>query len=307
MFKFQSEQISFDVGGVRFGGQPGKRRTVMVGSLFYPRHSIVQDRIEGVIDQPRTKEVLEKMMTASTETGCPAAVMLFAETSNAMRSYIRQFSEISDLPFFVDSPSRDVRLDGIRFAKEIGLQDRAIYNTLSAGTDEKELAAMSDVGVETAVLLAFNPMDLTVKGKIYLLEDGGGVLKEGLIDMAKKAGVKNLLLDMAVLAAEQNAGSALRALFISKAKWGLPCGCALHNAVESYAPLLKASKNDPRLYRYVDTASCALPMMAGADFVMYGPIESARRVMYSASFTDELLCHATADIVYEREGDKRHR
>jgi len=306
MFKFQSQQERCAIGKVIFGGQPGKRRTVMVGSLFYPRHSIVIDRVEGTVDKEKTRAVLEKMDAASCETGCPATVMLFAETTKAMRKHIQTFSGMSDLPFFIDSPSREVRLDGMRFAKEIGLEKRAIYNTINAGISAEEIAGMIDAGVENSVLLAFNPMDLTAKGKIYLLEDGGGILKEGLIDVARKAGVKNILLDMAVLAAEQNAGSALRALFISKAKWGLPCGCALHNAVESYAPLLEASKEDQRLYRYVDTASCVMPIMAGADFVMYGPIESCRRAMYSASFADELLCQATSDIKYEREQEKGH-
>jgi tetrahydromethanopterin S-methyltransferase subunit H len=306
MFKFQSHQEQCKIGDVWFGGQPGKRRTVMVGSMFYPRHSMVLDRVEGIVDKAKAKEAVEKMKATGCETGCPAAVMLFAETDKAMRNHIQTFSEMSDLPFFVDSPSRDVRLDAMRFAKEIGLEKRAVYNTMNAGVSPEELAAMKDAGVENSVLLAFNPMDLTAKGKIYLLEDGGGILKEGLIDTARKAGVKNILLDMAVLAAEQNAGSALRALFISKAKWGLPCGCALHNAVESYTPLLEASKADPKLYRYVDNASCVMPIMAGADFVMYGPIESSRRAMYSASFADELLCQATADIVYEREPTKGH-
>ncbi|MFA5314018.1 MAG: hypothetical protein WC375_12010 [Methanomassiliicoccales archaeon] len=306
MFKFQSHQELCKIGEVSFGGQPGKRRTVMVGSLFYPRHSIVLDRVEGTVDKARTREALDRMSAASCETGCPAAVMLFAETSKAMRKHIETYSEMSSLPFFVDSPSRDVRLDGMRYAKEVGLEGRAIYNTMNAGVSPEELAGMTDAGVESSVLLAFNPMDLTAKGKIYLLEDGGGILKEGLIDTARKAGVRNVLLDMAVLAAEQNAGSALRALFISKAKWGLPCGCALHNAVESYAPLLDAAKADPKLYRYVDTASCVMPIMAGADFVMYGPIESSRRAMYAASFADELLCQATADLVNEREPTKGH-
>lgn len=306
MFKFQSHQDQCKIGEISFGGQPGKRRTVMVGSLFYPRHSMVLDRVEGVVDKVKAREALERMSATSCETGCPAAVMLFAETEKAMISHITTYSEMSSLPFFVDSPSKDVRLAGMRYAKEVGLEGRAIYNTMNAGVSPGELADIAEAGVENCVLLAFNPMDLTAKGKIYLLEDGGGMLKEGLIDTARKAGVKNVLLDMAVLAAEQNAGSALRALFISKAKWGLPCGCALHNAVESYAPLLEASKADPKLYRYVDTASCVMPIMAGADFVMYGPIESARRAMFSASFADELLCQATADLVYEREPAKGH-
>ncbi|HVO77303.1 MAG TPA: hypothetical protein VMS79_00375, partial [Methanomassiliicoccales archaeon] len=81
-----------------------------------------------------------------------------------------------------------------------------------------------------------------------------------------------------------------------KARWGLPSGCALHNAVESFAPLAKLQGEDRKIYRYVDVASVVMPMMAGADFVMYGPVEYARRAMHAAAFADEMLAQSVADI-----------
>jgi tetrahydromethanopterin S-methyltransferase subunit H len=178
----------------------------------------------------------------------------------------------------------------------MGISGRVIYNSLSAGVTEVELAALKDSGVKAAVLLAFNPKDIETKGKIYLLEDGGGLLPNGLIDMAKSAGITMPLLDTAVMAADQNAGSSLRTITVAKAKWGLPCGCALHNAIESYAPLTKLEGDDRKIYRYVDVASTIMPMMAGADFVMYGPIEYARRAFHAAGFADEMLRQAASDL-----------
>jgi tetrahydromethanopterin S-methyltransferase subunit H len=35
MFKFKAEQKIFDIGGVKFGGQPGEVPTVLIGSMFY--------------------------------------------------------------------------------------------------------------------------------------------------------------------------------------------------------------------------------------------------------------------------------
>ncbi|HSV42366.1 MAG TPA: hypothetical protein VLH13_03025, partial [Methanomassiliicoccales archaeon] len=61
MFKFQSKQETFQIGDVNFGGQPGKRRTVMVGSLFYPKHGMVQDRLEGRVDMGRLQKALEQL------------------------------------------------------------------------------------------------------------------------------------------------------------------------------------------------------------------------------------------------------
>ncbi|MDD1743275.1 MAG: hypothetical protein LUO85_01460 [Methanomassiliicoccales archaeon] len=296
MFRFQCEQQTFEIGKIRFGGQPGKRRTVMVGSLFYPRHSLVEDRRSGRVDTAACEKVITNLHKASEETSCPAGLMIYAETKEAMSSYLERVAELTDLPLFIDSPIAEVRLSGAIRAGEMGIGSRVVYNTLSAGSTAEELGGLRDSGIEAAVLLAFNPRDLATKGKIYMLEDGGGLLESGLIDLAKTYGVKKPLLDMAVMAAEQNAGAALRALFVAKAKWGYPSGCALHNAVESWPPTLKLQGDDRKLFRYIDVASAIMPVMVGADFVIYGPVEYARRVFHAAAFADEMMFEASGDL-----------
>jgi tetrahydromethanopterin S-methyltransferase subunit H len=296
MLRFVNKQSSYKIGGRVFGGQPGLRRTVMVGSLFYPRHSIVEDRVAGRVRPGATEKLLSDLRAASDETGVPAAVMIYAETPQAMESHLGNVVDHTDLPLFIDSPSAAVRLAGAFKAKEMGVTDRIIYNTLNAGVTEEELASLNESGVRAAVLLAFNPSDIQAKGKIYLLESGGGILPEGLIDLAQRHGIDKPLLDMAVMSSEQNAGTALRALMIAKAKWGLPCGCAMHNAVESYPPLAKLTGEDRKLFRYVDVASAIMPIMAGADFVMYGPIESARRTFHACAFADQLMAQAAEEL-----------
>jgi len=167
---------------------------------------------------------------------------------------------------------------------------------LNAGTSPDELAKLHDSKIRSAVLLAFNPRDFGVKGKIYLLDDGGGMLREGLIELAQKHGIDKPLIDLAVMSFEQNAGSALKALIVAKAKWGLPSGCALHNAVESWSPVLRAKEKDKQLFRYVDVSSAVIPIMAGADFIMYGPIEYARRVSLVTAFAEELVKQSVSDL-----------
>ena len=296
MMRFLNQQTSFKLGGVNFGGQPGKRRNVLIGSLFYPGHSIVEDRVTGKCKKQSVEDALNRLHSAMDETNVPAAIMVYAETKQAISAHLHQVADLTKLPLFVDSPSWEVRVSGCSEASRIGVLDRVVYNTLNAGLTVKELEGVKECGVESAVLLAFNPMDISVKGKIYLLENGGGLLEQGLIDIAGQAGIKKPLLDLAVMAAEQNAGAALRAITLSKAKWGLPSGCALHNAVESFPPLTKLKGEDRKIYRYVDVASVVMPMMAGADFVMYGPIEYCRRAMHAAAFADELLRQSVLDI-----------
>lgn len=296
MFRFKNQQFEFTISGVRFGGQPGRRRTVMVGSMCYPRHTIIEDRITGRCRAGSFERLLALKSAAMEETSTPGGVMLFAETAEAMEMHLRRAADITSMPLFIDSPSVDVRLVGARIAHEIGISERVVYNSITAGVSERELEAICDSGITAAVLLAFNPADLGVKGKIYLLEDGGGLLPSGLVELARKAGITRPLIDTAVMAAEQGAGAALRAIIVSKAKWGLPSGCALHNAVESYSPLAALKDEERKIYQYVDTASAIMPIMAGGDFVIYGPIEHARRACHAASFADEMMEQAAADL-----------
>lgn len=296
MFRFQNTQHIYEIGGVSFGGQPGTRRTAMIGSLFYPGHSIVEDRTHGKIDTFRLEELINNLESVIDETETPAALMIYAETAGAIVSYLNIISDLTELPLLVDSPSPEVKLAGAKRASEMGLLEKLVYNTLSVGTSKQEFEMLNEIGVKAAVLLAFNPHDFGVKGKIYLLENGNGLLEEGLIEIAHRYGIEKPLIDVAVMSMDQNAGSALRAIIVSKAKWGIPTGCALHNAVESWSMLMRLKEKDARIYRQVDISSAAIPIMAGADFVMYGPIEYARSVFPIAALADELIRQAISDI-----------
>lgn len=295
MFRFHNKQEILGIGNVSFGGQPGARRTVMVGSLFYPSHSMVTDRRKGEVNEERLEEVLDKLHRTMEETGTPSALMLYGETSEAISKYLRMMAERTELPLFIDSASPEVRLAGVRTASEMGILERVVYNSINSGSTQEELESIQELGLRNAVLLAFSPKNFGLKGKIYLLENGGDIFKEGLIDLARRHGIDKPLLDLAVMSMEQSAGSALRAILLSKAKWGLPAGCALHNAVESWEPLAKIRIEEPSLYRYVDESACSTAIMAGADFVMFGPLEASRRALYAARFTDELMTQAALD------------
>ena len=131
MMRFHNEQKEFIISGVRFGGQPGKRRTVMIGSVCYPRHSIVEDRVSGICKQGSLKKLFDVMDVSASETGTPGAVMLYAETAQAMEAYLRAAADLTTFPLFLDSPSSEVRLAGCQIAGEMGIGDRVIYNSLS--------------------------------------------------------------------------------------------------------------------------------------------------------------------------------
>ncbi len=71
MYKFQTEQRTINIGGVSVGGQPGKRRTMLVGSLFYPRHSVVLDPRRGELDRAKLNERLDSYLDVVRNCAAP--------------------------------------------------------------------------------------------------------------------------------------------------------------------------------------------------------------------------------------------
>ncbi|MCG7844343.1 MAG: hypothetical protein MIO90_02810 [Methanomassiliicoccales archaeon] len=298
MFKFQTAQKEIRIDDVTFGGQPGKRRTVLVGSLFYPRHTVVTDAQKGTMDVDRLGKRLEAYLKVVESCQCPSALMLYAESGTAARRYLEAVCDRVPGPLFVDSGASEVRLSFLKHAEEMGVLDRVIYNTINAGLSKEEAGALKDCPPKNAVVLAFNPRSDDVKGRVYMLENGDDLLDQGLLESAEGLGIKNLLLDVAVTSPQQSAGSALRTIMVAKAKWGLPTGCALHNAVEC---LDLSGMDDPKeARRHVDSSAVAISMMAGADYVVYGPLEFAKRVAPVAAFTDLMLSQSVEDLYTSR-------
>ncbi len=296
MFKFQTEQKGFRISGVDFGSQPGMGRSVMVASIFYPGHSIVEDRLECRVKMDELRKRVTACEEVSASLGQPVAYMLYSETEAAARSYLETMAELTEAPLFLDSPRVETKRAGMLAAAEMGIAERIVYNSLSAGSSEEEWASLQECGVDSSVILSFNPSDMSSKGRIYLLEDGGDLLREGLLDKAERHGVARPLIDTAATGFDQGAGACLRALLVAKAKWGLPCGCSLHNSVETWAPLQNLDDEKKALFRYVDLAAVTLPIAAGADFVMFGPVESASRALHAAAFSDGIISQSTAEI-----------
>lgn len=294
MYKFQTAQREFNIGGVKVGGQPGKKRTMLVGSLFYPRHSVVLDPRKGMLDHAKLNERLDSYLGTIANCGCPSGLMLYAESVEAARAYLEAVCDKVPGPLFADSGSAEVRLSFLKSAQEMGVLDRLVYNTINAGLSDEETEALRACPPVNAVVLAFNPRGDDVKGRIYMLESGDDLIPQGLVPAAEKLGIKNLLIDTAVTSPDLSAGSALRSILVAKAKWGLPTGCALHNAVECLR--LDGLEDPKEARRSVDASAVAISIMAGADYVVYGPLEYAKRTMPVASFADKMMEQAARDL-----------
>jgi tetrahydromethanopterin S-methyltransferase subunit H len=278
MFVFEKEQVIHNIGGVRIGGNPGETSTVLAGTIFYSGHKIVTDPKKGTFDKSAATALVQKQDEMSALTGNPALVQIFSESEEALKRYIDFVTDLTDVPFLIDSTEPMVRIAGLRHAEEIGLLDRAIYNSLNVSATEEELEALREIQHECALLLAFNPQDPSIAGRRTVLEHGALTLKKGLLEYAKELGVTKPLIDTAVTAVGAGAGSAAAFTFVSKTVYGQPTGSGVHNAPSSWPWLRKYKKVNRESFLTADTASNLIVQMMGADFVLYGPIGNADRV-----------------------------
>ncbi len=278
MFVFDKEQIIHTIGGIRIGGNPGETPTVLAGTIFYGGHKIVSDTKKGLFDKETATALVQKQDEMSQLTGNPALVQIFSETETALIKYIDFVSDITDAPFLIDSTEPMVRIAGLLHSEEVGLLDRAIYNSLNVSATNEEIEALRNIQHECAIILAFNPQDPSIAGRRKVLETGALDLDKGLLPLSNELGIAKPLIDTAVTAMGAGAGSAAAFTLVSKTVYGHPTGSGVHNAPSSWTWLRKYKKIDRESFLTADVASNLIVQMMGADFILYGPIENANRV-----------------------------
>lgn len=296
MFRFDKEQIVLDIAGTKIGGQPGEYPTVLAGTIFYGGHNIIEDEKAGVFDKDKAEALIKTQEEMSDVTGNPHIVQTFGQTPEAIVKYLEFVGDITDAPFFIDSTSGEARIAGANYASEVGLEDRAIYNSVNMAADEAELEALKETKLSASIVLGFNPMDPTVDGKIGIWEDGAGTIDKGLLEMAAECGIDKYLMDVAVTPLGQGAGVAVRTSFAVKSKWGYPVGSGIHNVPSAWDWLREYKKDHKEAWPVCDVGSNLIQQMAGGDFVLYGPIENAKMAFPACAMADIFISEAAKDI-----------
>ncbi len=293
MFRFSREQSIVNVAGVKFGGQCGELPSVLCGTIFYHGHKIVEDEERGVFDRAAAERLISRQAELSEETGCPSVLHLYARSTPAFERYLDFAERVWSGPFIIDSADAATRSAAALLVSELGYADKAIYNSISLATDEMEAEKLRDSEIDSAIILAYNPADPDVDGSLAILETGGRVREKGLLPLARELGLVNLLLDPGVLPLGSGAGSALRFSVAAKARLGLPVGSGIHNAVSSWPWL---SEKEMAVRKGCDAAAGAMQILAAADFLLYGPIESADIIFPAAAMADILVAEAVRDL-----------
>ena len=292
MFKFEKEQKVLNIAGVNIGGQPGEYPTALIGSIFYSRHKIVSDKVKGDFDKKQAEALINKVEELSEKTGNPYILDVVGETPEALIKYIEFVADITKCPFLIDGVTPQIRMPAVKHAVEIGLTERAIYNSIDFHVSDEEINFLKDCNVQNAVLMAFNPKKPWAEGRVDVLKGESG--QKSLLKAAEEAGVQQVLVDTAVLDMPSIAICS-KAIQLVKSEFGLPAGCGPANAVTTWKRV-KKGEFGPHAYEVCSGGSGILTQIMGADFVMYGPIELSEAAFIACAMTDALVAYAARKL-----------
>jgi tetrahydromethanopterin S-methyltransferase subunit H len=178
----------------------------------------------------------------------------------------------------------DVRIGAIKRLFEVGLQDRIVYNSLTPDSKPLELKTLQECKITSSILLAFNRLDFTVKGRTAAIKGKEGHM--GLLATAQNIGIEKPLIDTVVLDLP-SLSLACQAMRELKNELGYPVGCGAHNAIATWRGLKK--KMPPEATKPCASFASAVPIMYGSDFILYGPIEGCEFVFPVCAMADALM------------------
>jgi tetrahydromethanopterin S-methyltransferase subunit H len=286
MFKFNSNQNVYDVGRVKIGGQPGELPTVLIGSIFWLGQKMVMDANKGIFDAKEAENIMNKMESWSDLTGVPFLYDIVGTTEEAFQKYLDFIGEHSNAPFLMDAMSPRTRMAAAEYIKKVGLQDRTVYNSIYKGVQKAEIDKLKESGIKASIVLADNPKDNSLDGKLAVLDEA--------LALAKEAGITKPLIDCAIPAFSPDMGTAVRAIHYVKDKFGHPTGLGTGNVVTTMG-WVKA--NVPKEFRKgCTTATNAIMQVMGANWLMFGPAEQADWVFPAVAIVDTYVASAMGDL-----------
>ncbi|MDN7025265.1 tetrahydromethanopterin S-methyltransferase subunit H [Methanoculleus sp. FWC-SCC1] len=325
MFKFEKEQTVLDFNGTKIGGQPGEYPRVLGASIFYNKHETVLDDHTGKIDKARAEALWNRCQELSDITGIPHFIQIIAEYGEAFESYFSWFDSIDNTTaFLMDSSAPAALAHACKYVTEVGLADRAIYNSINGSITPENMQALKESDVNAAIVLAFNPGDPSVRGREQVLAEGGVAGQEkSMMGIAEECGITRPILDTAATPLGLGSGGSFREILACKAIHGLPTGGAYHNMTVSWTWLKRWRKSvladqykgkDLLLeqmahhhfggFEGIRQAAWSSPdigcnIMAatlGADLIMYGPIENCEGASTAIAFSDIVLAEAAREL-----------
>ncbi len=286
MFQLSTEQKVANIGGVKFGGQPGEYPCVCCSSIFQKGDRVFEGKRKEGFDEKLAEKLLKAQEKLAQDTGVPGMVDIVANTGQEFKTYIDFVTSVSDMPFCVDAWVMKPKLAGAAYCAEKGLLDKMFYNSLTIWEKdlETEVKEIVDIGVKHVLLVAFDQEDQMPGGRIT------GTQK--MLDVIEKVGAnfETIFVDTSVMNGPAAALCGLANKLV-KEKWGFPAASAPSNG--SYMDLKRFKETfDFKGWAATDAVLEGLSAFFYHDVIFSGPMGGASRVFPAVAEAEAFLATA---------------
>jgi tetrahydromethanopterin S-methyltransferase subunit H len=291
LLKFDTPQKVCNVGGVKFGGQPGEHPMVMVSSIFQKGDRVFEGKRKEGFNEERAAELLKTQDRMTQETGIFGMADIVANTGDEFKTYIDFVAGVSDMPFCIDAWVMKPKLEGAAYCAEKGLLDRMFYNSLTVWEKdlETEIKEIADIGVKHVLLVAFDQDDQTSRGRV--------TGTQRLLDAIEKVGAnfESIFVDTSVMGPAAVSFCSLSNKLI-KEKWGFPAASAPSNGIYMWKEARE--KWGFKAWAGADAALEALAAVLYHDMSFCGPMAAAERLFPAVGLAESFL----ALMIYDQTG-----
>ena len=273
------------IGDVVIGGPLGSRTGMLVGSIFYDRHSIVTDAFAGDFDRERAGALLDRVTGLSQRYGVQMAVDVIATSARAIERFLPFVSARTHLPMMINAAEGEVRVAGLEAAGDLGVLDRCIFASLSSRTEDFELDALRTHRPAAVMILANDGITPTPDASCEMID-------RCFRPMLDEIGVEAPIVDAGTVD-PPSVGINLRTIQAVRERYGYPAGCAFFNCFPRWTGLRELGREWVDLSLGVALVACR---GAGADFLHYGLIERAPVAAHAAATAEVFFGSAALQV-----------
>jgi len=287
VFVFKKEQQSYDFGGVTIGGHPGENPTVLIGGLFFKGQPIVQDTREGLFDKALALDWVNTATAMVEKTGHPIMIQAFGRTPTAMENHLSWLSEHFDGPIMFESTNAGARKRAIEFCDEVGLNERAIYNSINLSMKEDEKEVLKNSTLNSAVVLGWSPRATSLSERMETISD--------MLTLSKDFGIEKVLVDPATMPVGAGYGLEHRTILAVKSELGLPTCLGPHNAPSAWRFLKQPDFDNESTHLATIVASIATSQVLATDSIMYGSMKRTKEVFAAVALVSNAMASAITE------------
>ena len=273
----------FLYGNVKLGVGNFTIPPVLIGTMFYQGHTLVDRRDECQFDVIKAKNRIDAQKSLAHQYKLSDLIEISAVTPEAMVKYLDFYFEYYDPPFVLGG-SFDAKVAGIEYLNEHGIKsDDYIYNSISTLKNKEEIELLKKNKIKSAVVLILGSNNMSSTQKFSYITEKNQPGNVSLIEGLKHIGIEKIWIDGGVTGIESFSHILDMQQMVSESL-KLPVGTA---------PTLFLFKySSPRLNLKFHTkyrkASVMFIASWYSNFIFYGAIEDAKECFASVYQAIEL-------------------